>query len=126
MRFAEFLLSKSTRVTPFLCAILFAGFFVTPQSASVHAQSPGSAAVQEDTARPLELADSSAPSGVTADRKSPIGQQSRILFKMALDLEKEVNRTTDQTVSAAAMRKADEIEKFVKELATAGHENSSH
>ncbi len=125
MRFAEFLLSKSTRVTPLIYMFLFSAFFVTWQSASVHAQSPASAAGQDGTAMPLDLADSPAASAATADKKSPIRQQSQVLFKMALDLEKEVNRTTDQTVSAAAIRDADTIEKFVKELAAAGHENAS-
>lgn len=124
MRFAEFLLPKSTRVTPFVYVFLFAAFVVTPQSASLHAQSSASAAGQDETARPLQLADSSTGSDATAAKKSPIGQQSQKLYKMALDLNKEVNRTTEQTVSAAAMRKADEIEEFVKELATARHENA--
>ena len=124
MRFAGFLSPKSTRVTPFVYVFLFAAFLVTPLSAFVHAQSAASAAGQDEAARPLQLADSSAGSGATAAKKSPIGQQSQMLFKMALDLEEEVNRTNDQTVSAAAMRKADEIEKFVKELTTAGHEKA--
>jgi hypothetical protein len=125
VRFAEFLLSKISRVTLFICILLLGEVSITPQTASNHAQSPASAAGQDDSARPLEIADSSPSSATSPDKRSQIGEQSQMLLKMALDLEKEVNRTTAKTISAAALRKADQIEKFVKELTTGGHENAS-
>jgi len=125
VRFAEILLSKISRVALFICILLLGEVSITPQAASNHAQSPASAAGQDDSARPLEIADSSPSSATSPDKRSQIGEQSQMLLKMALDLEKEVNRTTATTISAAALRKADQIEKFVKELTTGGHENAS-
>jgi hypothetical protein len=125
VRFAEFLLSKLSGFTPFLFVLLLGVSVTTPQSPSIHAQSLASAATQDDSARPLEIADSSASSDATPHKKSQINEQSQMLFKLALDLQKEVNRTTDTTISAAALRKADQIEKFVKELTAGGHENAS-
>ena len=124
MRSAGFVFSKKGSVYRFVCVFLLGVFYTSPQTASMHAQSPASVSIRDDLARPLEIADSSAGSDATVETKSQIGEQSETLLKMARDLQKEVNRTTDTKISAAALRKADQVEKFEKDLTTTAHETA--
>lgn len=125
MRSAGFLYFKRTRVSRFICMLLLATLGATMHMTSIHAQSPASAVSKDESARPLEPADASASSEAAHDKQPQIGAQSETLVQMALDLQKEVNRTSDKTISAAALRKADEIEKLVKELAAIGHNRAA-
>jgi len=93
---------------------------------SIHAQSTATA-VKDESAKPLELASQAAGNSdaPVPEKSTSIAAQTENLLSIARALKDEVSRTTQTTISAAALRHADEIEKLVKQI-TSNESDSAH
>lgn len=108
-------LSRFSRVVKRVCLTVLAAACIGASSVSAQQQqSPSAAANTADIAagQSSEFSSETPPS----DRQLQIAQQSAGLLQMAKDLKAALDATTIDSLSVAAFRKADAIERFTQTL----------
>lgn len=109
-------LSKHSPISARLVLLVFlvAGGSVS-RSVSGQQQQPPSGAGQNQDSATKQNSESSTETP-RSDRQLQIAQQSAGLLQMAKDLKTELDTTSSDTLSVAAFRKADAIERFTQNV----------
>lgn len=114
--FPRFNASILLRLSPKLGSVLMTGFVVAvcigTHSAAAQQQPQPAAGQDQDTAARQDS--NSSTERARSDSQLQIAQQSAGLLQMAKDLKAELDMTSSDTLSVAAFRKADAIERLTQ------------